>query len=127
MQAEAMKYLTTFLLLSLAIFSGCGTELLPDGSNNDPIASFTIDPPSVPRGDNYETVVTLDASESSDEDGDPLTFQWTVQSAYFVEGTASTSEIAKVTFPGIADYSVTLEVSDGNGGSNTLAGSVLVE
>lgn len=83
--------------------------------NQAPTASFTASPTSVPAGDGNSTVVTLNGSASSDPDGDSLTFSWTVPSGTFVGGTGPDSEIAQVTFPGAAPYTVTLIVDDGNG------------
>ena len=48
-----------------------------------------------------------------------LTFQWTVQSGTFVNGTTSTDSAIQVTFPGNGAYGVTLIVSDGRGGSDS--------
>ena len=87
--------------------------------NRFPVADIVASPTSVPGGDNNQTVVTISGSGSSDPDGDPLTFQWTVPSGTFVMGTTSTDPEIQVTFPGIASYSVSLTVSDGRGGSDS--------
>ncbi len=106
-------------LLALTI-AGCDSEDDDSGGDdNAPTASFTASPTSVPAGDNHQTVVTLDASASSDPDGDPLNFSWVAPSGTYVEGTSSSSEIAKVTFPGIAPYEVRLTVTDPDGNSDT--------
>jgi len=110
------------LLAILAAFTiaGCDSEDDDSGGGDDaPTASFTASPTSVGVGDNHQTVVTLDASDSSDPDGDPLTFAWIAPSGRFVEGTSSSSEIAKVTFPGTAPYQVRLTVTDPDGNSDT--------
>ena len=87
--------------------------------NRDPVADIVANPASVQAGDNNQTVVTIDGSGSSDPDGDMLTFQWTVQSGTFVNGTTSTDSVIQVTFPGNGAYGVTLIVSDGRGGSDS--------
>jgi len=110
------------LLAGLLAFTiaGCDSEDDDAGGGDDaPTASFTASPTSVAAGDNHQTVVTLDGSASSDPDGDPLTFAWIAPSGKFVEGTSSSSEIAKVTFPGIAPYEVRLTVTDPDGNSDT--------
>ena len=98
----------------------------PPTGNGAPVALFTASPTSVPAGDGNTTVVTLNGSASSDPDGDTLTFSWTVPSGTFVNGTSATSVIPQVTFPGTGDYTVTLVVSDGNGGSDSTSFTVLL-
>ena len=92
----------------------------PSGANSSPVASVTASPTSVPEGDGNQTVVTLDAAGSSDADGDPLSFSWTVPSGRFVNGTGASDETIQVTFPGTAPYTVTLVVSDGQGGNDSV-------
>ena len=84
--------------------------------NRPPTAVFTFDPPSVARGDNFETVVTYTAT-GSDPDGDPLTYEWS-----FMGGRPATASgsIATTTFPGVRPYASTLTVSDGKGGTVTI-------
>ena len=89
-------------------------------TNRPPTADFTIDPPAVPRGDNFETVVTYTAT-GSDPDGDPLTYEWR-----FTGGRPATASgpIATTTFPGLRPYASTLTVSDGKGGTITITKTV---
>lgn len=87
--------------------------------NQAPTAVVTADRMSVPSGDNHNTVVTIDASASSDPDGDPLTFSWVVPSGVFVNGTSNTDATIQVTFPGAAPYTVVVTVNDGRGGTDT--------
>ncbi len=93
----------------------------PPPTNNDPtnrlpdaVIQSTHD--AVPPGDNNQTVVTLDGTGSSDPDGDPLTYQWSVSGGNYVGGTDPSNAVVQVTFPGTAPYPVTLTVSDGRGG-----------
>ena len=94
-------------------------QAAPPQPNQDPVADIVANPTSVPGGDNNQTIVTIDGSGSSDPDGDMLTFEWTVQSGTFVNGTTSTDPVIQVTFPGLGTYTVTLTVSDGRGGSDS--------
>jgi len=112
---------SSLVLAGLLAFTiaGCDSEDDDPGGDGDPTASFTASPTSVPAGDNNQTVVTLDGSNSSDPDGDVLSFAWVAPSGTYVEGTSSSSEIAKVTFPGAAPYEVRLTVTDPDGNSDT--------
>ncbi|MEN8145685.1 MAG: PKD domain-containing protein [Gemmatimonadota bacterium] len=92
---------------------------LSGSANVAPTAAFVATPTTVPAGDGNMTIVTLDASTSSDPDGESLTYSWTVPSGTFEAGTDANSEIAQVTFPGAAPYTVTLVVDDGNGGTDS--------
>ena len=103
---------------------GDGGSVTDPPPNNDPVNSLpeaviqsTHD--AVPPGDNNQTVVTLDGSGSSDIDGDPLTYQWSVFGGNFVGGTDASDDVIQVTFPGAAPYPVTLTVDDGRGGSDS--------
>ncbi len=88
----------------------------PTPENRAPIADFTFEPDSVPRGDADRTIVTFTAT-ASDPDGDPLTFEWAIS-----RGTPATAtgQIVTATFPGEHSYPVTLTVSDGRGGTVTV-------
>jgi len=96
------------------------TSTPEEAANNPPTADFTFTPDAVPRGDNFQTVVTFTAT-ASDPDGDPLTFQWTFKSGN--PGTA-TGDVVTSSFPGVAPYTVTLTVSDGRGGEVTVTKTV---
>ena len=110
--------LLVVLIASLAL-GACGDDDPTGTTNRDPTARVTASPQNVPAGDGNQTVVTIDASASSDPDGDPLTYSWVVPNGTFVGGTSSTDAIVQVTFPGTAPYTVTVTVSDGNGGSDS--------
>lgn len=90
---------------------------MPPAQNRNPTAVATATPDVVARADSNTTIVTLDGSGSSDPDGDPLTFEWTVTGATFEGGTSATDATAQVSFPGVAPYTAVLDVSDGNGGT----------
>ena len=96
----------------------------PTGGNQAPTAFFTASPQNVAAGDGNQTVVTLDGSGSSDPDGDPLTYQWTVPGGTFVDGTSASSVSPHVTFPGIVPYFITLLVRDSAGATDTFSFTV---
>lgn len=112
-------------LAAAALLAACGDDggegMTPPSpmDNRAPTARIMASPITVPPGDDHRTVVTLDGSDSSDPDGDPLTFFWTVPSGRFVAGTTASDTVAQVTFPGLAPYTVTLRVDDGRGGTDT--------
>jgi hypothetical protein len=112
-------------LVTLTVDDGFGgtddaqvTIDLQQQANQPPTAVVSANPTSVPAGDGNNTVVTIDASQSSDPDGDSLTFSWVVPSGTFVNGTGPADPTIQVTFPGAAPYTVRVTVDDGNGGSD---------
>ncbi len=118
--------LLVLLALPLAACGGGGDD--GDGTgpaaNTNPVARLTTSHQSIPAGDNHQTIVTLDASGSTDADGDPLTFLWTVPSGRFENGTSSTDATIQVSFPGTGTYIVTVVVSDGRGGSDSASTTI---
>ena len=99
--------------------SSGGMMPAPPMGNTPPVASITANPTSVPPGDNHMTIVTIDGFGSTDADGDPLSFAWTVHNGTFRNGTTSSDPVIEVSFPGVAPYTVTLVVGDGHGGSDS--------
>lgn len=73
------------------------------------------------KADGNNTVVTIDASQSSDPDGDALTFSWVVPGGTFDNGTGPGDPTIQVTFPGAAPYTVRVTVNDVNGGSDEVS------
>lgn len=116
---------TSALLLSALLFAGlvaCGGDdpARPGGDDNtSPVARLQVTPPSVPLNDDHATVLTLDGRQSSDPDGDELTFLWSVPGARFVEDTDATTPRARITLPGDEPVTVSLTVTDGRGGEST--------
>lgn len=86
-----------------------------------PTARFTFSPSSVPRGDNFQTVVSFDSSAST---GIRLSYAWVIADARFENGTSRTSALPQVTFPGAAPYSVRLTVTDAAGRRSVATGVV---
>ena len=114
--------ISIFAVSALLMVAACGGEEVtppPPPMNGIPTASINASPTEVPRNDNNQTVVTLDGSGSTDPDNDPLIFFWTAVNGTFVNGTDANSEVAQVTFPGVAPYAITLIVNDDNGGLDT--------
>ena len=92
-------------------------------SNQPPVADAGIDE-TVECGSSAGTSVTLDGTFSSDPDSDPLTFTWT---GPFREGSGTvTGDTPSVTLP-LGLSTITLEVDDGNGGTDTDMVDITVE
>ena len=102
---------------AVAATAGCGDDGTAS-DNEDPVARIVADRMSVPAADGNQTIVTLDASSSTDADGDTLTYSWVVPNGQFENGTSATDAVIQVSFPGTAAYVVTVTVSDGNGGED---------
>ncbi len=81
------------------------------GGNGVPIAVIEGAPSSIPAGDANQTNVRLNGANSTDPDGDPLTYSWSAPGGTFIGSTNLAT--ARVTFPGGAPQTVSLTVSDG--------------
>ena len=92
------------------------------GQNSSPTADAGPDQTA-----DVGATVTLDGSESSDPDGDTLTYSWSIDTQPS-ESTASFSDATvarpSLTLDEVGEYRIQLSVSDGNGG--TAEDSVLV-
>ncbi len=78
----------------------------PETENEPPIASFTVSPAS----GKAPLTVSFDASSSSDPDGSISGYVWS-----FGDGTTATGVSVQHTFVAIADYTVSLQVTDNEG------------
>jgi hypothetical protein len=91
------------------------------GSNRPPVATANRLAASVDAADHTGATVRLDASGSTDPDGDSLSFSWTDNGTVI-----ATTAVAEVKL-GVGAHSIVLTVSDGRGGaSSTTAQSVTV-
>ncbi len=79
-----------------------------DEPNRNPTAAFTANASGT-------LGVAVNASTSTDRDGDPLTFGWD-----FGDGVTATGVTASHTYPAAGTYTITLTVDDGQGGSSQL-------
>jgi hypothetical protein len=89
--------------------------------NAPPVAKFTLKPDAIRAGDT-KSLVTLDASGSSDPDGDPITLKWTASAGItFKKSTSDSSKIAQVQVAAETTTNVTftLTVTDKNGAKTT--------
>ncbi len=96
--------------------SGQGPNPNPDpdpGNNTPPVAVAAALPASIPANSKLGASVRLDGSQSSDPNGDTLSYSWRDNGAEI-----ATTAIADV-FLTIGQHSLTLTVSDGRGGTNT--------
>jgi len=115
MRTKIHLLLGVALLSFMVVVSSCKKE---EKNNNPTISNVTVTPASVPA--NGVAAVTVAAA---DQDGDALTYSYTV-SGGAITGSGAT---ATWTAPGQAgSYSVTVSVSDGNGGTASSNGSLTV-
>ncbi len=94
--------------------SGSGWVKLETDYNTDPIADAGEDQVLECAGTSG-TSVTLDATGSSDPDGDELSYEWSVPAGSGASLSSTTSATPTGTFP-LGPTLVTLTVTDGNGG-----------
>ena len=87
-----------------AVVPTLGGICLNADSNNRPIADASV----TPLEGTVPLTVNLDASGSSDPDGDDLTYSWS-----FDDGTTASGEAISRTFEDAGIYSVTLTANDG--------------
>ncbi|MGF1483605.1 MAG: PKD domain-containing protein [Opitutales bacterium] len=83
--------------------------------NLPPSAITSVTPGTIPYGDGFYTVITLDGSASTDIDGTLASYFWDAPGAQFVSTTDPTSPIAYVVYDGSQSNPVTLTVTDDDG------------
>ncbi|WP_163337104.1 PKD domain-containing protein [Desulfopila sp. IMCC35008] len=89
----------------------------PDSDNQVPIAAMTIQPESGQAPLN----VTFNGSGSSDSDGSISDYQWG-----FGDGSTATGISVQHTFVNVADYTITLQVTDNQGAQTSTSKTVSV-
>ena len=96
-------------------------------TNTAPTANIAVTPSATPivRG----TTVTFDASGSTDPEHDTLTYAWTLSQPSGSTDALSAAAGSQVTLKPstLGDYTVTLTVDDGHGGTNTTTATITVE
>ena len=105
-------------LYYLSIFAGAVYRIQAGSGNQSPTASFTAMTPSEPA----PLSVTLNATSSSDPDGDTLTYSWD-----FGDGSPAGSGVTvNHTYQNRGGYTVVLTVDDGHGGTATASKTISV-
>jgi sugar lactone lactonase YvrE len=84
-------------------------------ANRPPVAVANALPANVVAQNGSTASVSLDGTQSSDPDGDPLSYSWT-------DGVQVIATTATASVPlGVGSHSIILTVNDGRGGSNSTA------
>jgi outer membrane protein OmpA-like peptidoglycan-associated protein len=112
--AEAIKQAQALAADANAL--GCPQAAAPV-ANRQPACRLTVTPPQTQVGE----VVTLDASGSSDPDGDPLSFTWD-----FGDGTPpvkTTVPRTTHTYSRVGNFAIKVTIDDGRGGVCTATGT----
>ncbi|MFB6290389.1 MAG: PKD domain-containing protein [Candidatus Bipolaricaulia bacterium] len=110
---KPVKYFALIILFSTLILSlnGCN-------SNKSPTASFSVDPST----GGAPLQVTLDASNSEDQDGIIDSYNWE-----FGDGNSGGGRIVEHSFTNPGDYTITLTVTDNNGSTDSTTKTITVE
>lgn len=108
------------IIFGLVIFSQCSKE----GSNSNPVASFTVDPVSGSIATNFN----FDASGSSDEEdaASSLLVRWDWENDGNWNTTYSSTKTATYKFSAAGTYTVKLEVRDSENATGTTTKTVTV-
>lgn len=94
--------------------SSSSVTIIVQGTSSNQIPNASIN--ATPTSGNSPLTVSFDGSNSSDPDGDNLTYAWN-----FGDGQTGTGVIVSHTYTNVGIYTATLTVNDGNGGSNQVS------
>ena len=83
--------------------------------NRRPLPRVRATPDVVSPVTTQRTLITLDASDSFDLDGDDLTYFWDLRGGRFTNGTTETDPVVQVAFLGGIAYPVSLTVTEAGG------------
>lgn len=105
------KLICTLLLLAFAMFTACDKKTATGPDNQAPTASISVSASSVETGE----IVTLDGTNSSDPDGDNLSFTWSLTTPQSSNAQLSDVNGSQPSFTAdvTGDYIISLTVSDG--------------
>jgi len=103
---------------------GVITDVVTDGfeeftSEEPPVEELTAVISILPESGEAPLTVTLDGSASTDTDGTIASYKWTASDGQTAEG-----ENAQLTFNEAGDYTITLEVTDDKGATNSATGNI---
>ncbi len=98
--------------------SGSGGGTSGGSSSNNPPTAVIV---RSPESGSAALVVEFDGSNSTDSDGDPLTYHWDLD-----DGTIMSTEFFTHTYTEPGTYNIVLTVEDGNGGSDQASVTVSV-
>jgi len=100
----------------VAAGDGGGGGNPPD--NSAPSADISVDPTEPTVGE----TVTFDASGSTDSDGSIVSYDWD-----FGDGSGGSGEVTTHTYSDAGDYTVSVTVTDDDGATDTLSGTLSVQ
>lgn len=114
MKRGRLLLLTIFIFSLVLTLSGCSNT----STNRSPIADYTADP----KSGKAPLEVTFNASVSVDPDGNIINYEWSF-------GDSSTGSGATVTntYKSAGDYTVTLTVTDNDGVTDSVSGTINVK
>ncbi|WP_440998716.1 PKD domain-containing protein [Fodinibius sp. SL11] len=121
---KIIRTLLGFSIMAMVLFSSCSDSPSSTDDNNTNNPPVNEAPTAVADADattkDVGEQITLDASGSSDPDGDNLSFSWNLDTPSSSNAQLSDTQVENPTFtPDVAgDYVATVTVNDGNGESS---------